>query len=221
MDGTVRAAIAAMAEDAWQPLLQDDGSPSETESVARTVHVMGGTPEAFCLVVQRRAVRPAPEDPERPVQVELAMPDREPVPVDGESALDNRYLYRAIATDLDREGWSDREIVCWYNRRADSSENRLKELRSDFGGAHLPCSGFRANAVYLALSAIAYNLLCLMRLSLPSAWHGRRAGTFRYRLYAMAGQVVRHARQRTLKVGPARLSLLDEALWRMRTCRLF
>jgi len=50
--------------------------------------------------------------------------------------------------------------------------NRTRELRSDFAGAHLLCSGFRANAVYLVLSAIAYNLLCLMRLSLPSAWHG-------------------------------------------------
>jgi len=75
--------------------------------------------------------------------------------------------------------------------------------------------------VALALSAIACSLLCLMRLSLPSAWHGTRAGTFRYRLYAMAGQVVCHARQWTLKVGPARPGLLDEALWRMRTCRLF
>ncbi len=56
---------------------------------------------------------------------------------------------------------------------------------------------------------------------LPSAWQGRRAGTFRYRLYAMAGQVVRHARQWTLKVGPARPGLLEETLWRMRTCRLF
>jgi len=192
-DRTVRAAIAAVPEDAWQPLPREDGSLPETESVARTVPVMGG----------------------------IAMPDREPVPIDGERTLDDRYLYRTMTTDLDREGWSDREIVCRYNRRADASENRLKELRSDFGGAHLPCSGFRANAVVLALSAIAYSLLCLMRLSLPPAWHGSRAGTFRHRLYAMAGQVVRHARQWTLKVGPARPGLLEETLWRMRTCRLF
>jgi len=126
-----------------------------------------------------------------------------------------------MATGPDREGWSDARIVCRYHRRADAPENRTRELRSDFGGARPPCSGFRASAVYLALSAIAYNLLCLMRLSLPPAWHGSRAGTFRHRLYAMAGQVVRHARQWTLKVGPARPGLLEETLWRMRTCRLF
>ena len=60
-----------------------------------------------------------------------------------------------------------------------------------------------------------------MRLSLPLKWHAKRAGTFRYRLCAMAGQVVRHARQRVLKVRPADLGLLDETLWRMRTCRLY
>ena len=63
----------------------------------------------------------------------------------------------------DREGLGDAEIVWWYNQRADSSENRLKELRSDFSGAHLPCSTFRANAVYLYLNVIAYNLLVLLR----------------------------------------------------------
>jgi len=68
-DRTVRAAIAAVPEDAWQPLPREDGTLSETESVARTVPVMGGTPEAFCPVVQGRAIRPAPEDPDRPVQV--------------------------------------------------------------------------------------------------------------------------------------------------------
>jgi len=113
---TVRAAIAAVPEDAWQPLPREDGTLSETESVARAVPVMGGTPEAFCPVVQGRAIRPAPEDPDRPVQVELAMPDREPVPVDEESALDDRYPYRAMATGPDRETMI-REIAAWQNQR--------------------------------------------------------------------------------------------------------
>lgn len=220
MDSTVQDAVAAIPEDAWQPLLQADGCLSETESVARTVHVMGKTPEAFCLVVQRKvAKRPKPKHPDQPEQVEIEM--QELYPVDGESALDGRYIYRAIATDFDREGWDDHRIVWRRSQRAEASENRIKELRIDFAGAHLPCSGFRANAVYLALSSIAYNLLCLMRLSLPLKWHAKRAGTFRYRLYAMAGQVVRHARQRVLKVRPADLGLLDETLWRIRTCRLY
>ena len=55
----------------------------------------------------------------------------------------------------------------------------------------------------------------------PAGRRARRAGTFRHRLYAMGGQVVRHARQRVLKAVPSSLGRLGEALWRMRTCRLF
>ena len=77
----------------------------------------------------------------------------------------------------------------------------------------------RASAGCLCLTVIACSLPVLMRLSLPPEWRTRRAGTFRHRLYAMAGQVVRHARQRVLKAVPSSLGLLGEGPWRMRTCR--
>jgi len=104
----------------------DDGAFSETGSVARTVHAMAGTPEAFCLAVQGKAVdRPGQEDPDRPVQAEIEMPDQEPYPVDEESALDSRYICRAIATGLDGEGWSDAQIAWRHSQRADASENHI------------------------------------------------------------------------------------------------
>ncbi len=187
---------------------------------------MGETPKAFCLVVQKTRVpgKVKPKDPDTPAQpeqTEIRMQEQQLNPVDGESALKDGFIYRAIATDPDRDGLGDAEIVWWYNQRADSSENRLKELRSDFSGAHLPCSTFRANAVYLYLNVIAYNLLVLLRMTLGLEWHGNRAGTFRSRLYDIAGLIVRHSREWVLKVNPVDRKLLDEALWMIRTCRLF
>jgi hypothetical protein len=61
------------------------------------------------------------------------------------------YIYRAIATN--REGLGDSQIVHWYNQRAEDSENRIKELKLDFGGDTLPCSDFNANALYFLISA--------------------------------------------------------------------
>ena len=59
----------------------DDGAFSEAGSAARTVHAMAGIPEAFCLTVQGKAVdRHGQEDPDRPVQAEIEMPDQEPYP---------------------------------------------------------------------------------------------------------------------------------------------
>ena len=54
-------------------------------------------------------------------------------------------------------------MVHWYNQRAESSENRFKELRRDFAGARLPCGQFHANAAYFKLAAMACNLMALRR----------------------------------------------------------
>ena len=48
-----------------------------------------------------------------------------------------------------------------------TSVNRLKELRSDFAAARLPCGDFDANVAWLMLSSIAYNLFALTRMVLP------------------------------------------------------
>ncbi len=71
------------------------------------------------------------------------------------------------------------------------------------------------------MNGIAYNLLVLLRMTLGLKWYGNRAGTFRTRLYDMAGLIVRHSREWVLKVNPVDLQLLDETLWMIRTCRLF
>ena len=226
MSKNVRELIAGIPESDWQPVVYEHGQISETEFLARTLHAMDKTPEAFCLVVQKpKVAKPSksndPDTPPQPEQMEIEMQEQSLNPVDGESALKDGYIYRAIATDLDLEGFSNQEMVWWYNQRADASENRIKELRSDFSGAQLPGGTFRANAVYLYLNVIAYNLLALVRMSLGTEWYGCRANTIRSRLYDMAGLVVRHARQWTLKVNSVDLKLLDETLWMIRTCRLF
>ncbi len=69
--------------------------------------------------------------------------------------------YRAIATNQDN--WADNQIVHWYNQRAEGSENRIKELKLDFGGGTLPSSNFEANAIYFLTSTLSYNLFVLMR----------------------------------------------------------
>ena len=107
-------------------------------------------------------------------------------------------------------------MVHWYNQRGESSENRLKELRSDFAAARLPCGDLDANAAWLILSCIAYNLFALMRMVLPHGWSTARAPTVRLRLYDVAGQIVRHARQWTVKVNACHRQMMDEALDQIR-----
>ncbi len=53
MSQNVHAVIAEIPESEWQPVVDEDGTVSETEFLARTWHAMSKTPEAFCLVIQK------------------------------------------------------------------------------------------------------------------------------------------------------------------------
>jgi hypothetical protein len=44
--------------------------------------------------------------------------------------------------------------VHFYNQRAEDSENRIKELKNDFGAKQMPCADFNANALYFDISLI-------------------------------------------------------------------
>ena len=74
-------------------------------------------------------------------------------------------MYRALATNLNLQtNWDEHKVVHFYNQRGEASENRIKELRSDFGGAHLPCGDFGANAACFKLCALAAQIV----------YHGRQ-----------------------------------------------
>ena len=55
MDTTLKESISSIKADQWEALVYADGTVSETEQVARTVHVTGNT-DAFTLVVQRKCI---------------------------------------------------------------------------------------------------------------------------------------------------------------------
>ena len=203
MDSSVKETKSGIKECDWRSLVYRDGSESDTEQVARSVHVMNETPQAFTLVVQRKRI-----DDDDNSQLDIFINS------DDETVARGRYIYRAIATNLDE--LSDSEMVHWYNQRGEASENRLKEFRSDFAAARLPCGDFHANAAWLMLSSIAYNIFALMRMVLPKLWSTARAPTVRLRLYDVAGQIVCHARQWTVKVNACHRQMMDEALNRVR-----
>jgi hypothetical protein len=133
-------------------------------TVYRITHWIGDYEKPFTLVIQRTRM---------PGQMELGLEANE----EGEQIYAQGYLYRAIASN--QEDWSDHRIVHWYNQRAEDSENRIKELKLDFGGDVLPCSNFQANALYFLITALSYNLFALMRHLLPEELASHRAMTIR------------------------------------------
>lgn len=197
MSNELRQMILSTKE--WQPLIYRDGSSSQSESTCRLIHTVTGLETPFEVVVQRKPKHGQHE-------IELA----ENAPQSLESIEHNGYIYRAIATN--RNDLSQSEAIHWYNQRGEHSENRIKELKADFGANLMPCGQFHANALYFSLTTLAYNLFALMRQLLPAPWEVCRAKTLRWRLFALAGKVVRHGRKIRLKLTSPNTQTLNAAM---------
>ena len=197
MNAAVKELLASLSDDDWQPLLDKKGNPINDQETYRTANCIGDYEKAFTLVIQRKIIKGQ-------INIDLDADNT------GEEISSQGYIYRAIATNQDQ--WNDSQIIHWYNQRAEDSENRIKELKLDFGGDTLPCSDFNANAFYFLLSALSYNLFALMRQLLPEELAHHRAITMRWRLYAMAAKVVKTARQLYIKLQEKNKSSLAQVL---------
>ena len=197
MNATIKELLAELSDDDWQPLLDKKGVSINGQETYRTSSCIGDYEKSFSLVIQRKKIKGQ-------INIDLDVDSTD------EEISSQGYIYRAIATNQDE--WSDSQIVHWYNQRAEDSENRIKELKLDFGGDTLPCSDFNANALYFLLSALSYNLFALMRQLLPEELAHHRAITMRWRLYAMAAKVVKTGRQFYVKLQEKNRSLLERVL---------
>jgi len=197
----MRDQIEGVSASDWQPLLDKSGQPIPGQDTYRTSFCIGQYEQAFTLVIQRKACRN---------QLELL--DTHPEGAD--EIRQGSYVYRAIATN--RDTMSDSAVIHWYNQRAEDSENRIKELKLDFGGDTLPCSDFEANALYFLISALSYNLFALMRHVLPEQLSRHRVLTIRLRVYAIAAKVVRTGRQLWVKLSARHRVVLEEMLMVLR-----
>ena len=170
-DRKVQAAIDAIADDAWTPIPYwiDGGA-----DVAETTYTAfaGSKHETTCRLLVRR-VRPTPGS---------------------QLAMDVVFDHHAILTDRD----GDLLEVEADHRRHAVVEHAIADLKHHAGLAHLPSGKFAANAAWLALVGIAYNLA---RWTANAAGLGRvTTKTLRLTIIATPARLVRSARQLRLRM---------------------
>ncbi len=86
------------------------------------------------------------------------------------------------------------EVIWKHNGRGDC-ENWHKELKIGFGMEQMPCGQLDTNPLYFAIGVLAYNLAQLLkRQVLPASYRTATVTTLRWKLYRLAGKLVRHAR---------------------------
>jgi len=171
-DVAVKREIKNLKESDWKPYRTQDGIARDRE-IAETVHTMNGTKQAFRLIVLRWL---------------------NPKPTLFES---ERYCYHVVATNREE---SAAEVIWKHNGRG-NSENWHKELKIGVGMEQMPCGQKEANAVYFGIGVLAYNLAQLItRRVLPESYRTAPLATLRWKVYRLAGKLVRHARGLILQI---------------------
>lgn len=108
-----------------------------------------------------------------------------------------RYLYRAWLTNLPL---TSAGVWHFYDGRA-GMEPRIGELREDFALRKIPTRAFAANALYLEVIRLAYNLVtAFQQTCLPDQWQHLTLSKLRYRLFWLPGELTRPQNRPTLRL---------------------
>ncbi len=111
-----------------------------------------------------------------------------------------RYQYRCWVTNLDL---SPAGVQHFYDGRA-AIEVRIRELREDFALTRIPTRRFAANALYLEIIRLAYNLVtAFQRLCLPDDWQTFTLQKLRHKLFLLPGQLARPQNRPVLRLNSA------------------
>jgi len=184
-DVAVKREIQSLPEGDWKPYRTQDGIATDRQ-IAETVHTMNGTEQAFRLIV-------------------LRWPNPQPNLFEASA-----WCYHVVATNREEAA----QEVIWKHNGRGQSENWHKELKMGVGLERMPCGQFEANAMYFAIGVLAYNLAqVLKRRALPQSYGTATMATLRWKLYRLAGKLVRHARcwVLRLKADLEKLELLHSA----------
>ena len=108
-----------------------------------------------------------------------------------------RYLYRAWITNLPL---TPAGVWHFYDGRA-GMEPRIRELREDFALRKIPTRAFAANAIYLEVVRLAYNLVtAFQRTCLEENWRDLTMGKLRHKLFWLPGELTRPQNRPTLRL---------------------
>jgi hypothetical protein len=183
---SIKAAVTAIPDEAWVPIpywssdglfgYHDDGTPISGADVAEVGYTaFADTPDAVDVRLVVRRVRPTPGS---------------------QLALDVVFDHHAFITD--RPG--DLLQVEANHRRHAVVEKVIEDLKNGCGLAHLPSAKFAANAAWLALASIAYNLGRWCAALTGGSWVTASTASLRRKLFAIPGRLVHSARRLHLRL---------------------
>ena len=215
--------LAGLAEDDWHDAIEMDNA-----QVAVAEYCPDWWPANTRLLVRRVLLDPArvSADP-RSRRRRTLHPDQRALPFPELGSVGAVYAYSFILTNLDVTA-PDKAVAAehWYRHRT-TVGNIFRDSKLGAALRHLPSGYPQVNLAWMWGALLAANMAAwLHQLTGTTAGedilhgHGVRGGkamiaTLRWRLIAVPGRLIRHARHLTLRLPPG-YSLLSEVLARLR-----
>jgi hypothetical protein len=215
--------LAGLAEDAWHDAIEMDNA-----QVAVAQYCPDWWPAGTRLLIRRVRLDPAQvsADP-RSRRRRTLHPDQRALPIPELARQPAIYAYSFILTNLDVTTPDKAAAVeHWYRHRT-TAENLFRDSKLGAALRHLPSGYPQVNLAWMwgallaaTMAAWLHQLTGLTAGEDILAGHGVRGGkamiaTLRWRLIAVPGRLIRHARHLTLRLPPGH-GLLPAVLARLR-----
>ena len=215
--------LGGIADDDWHDAIEMDGA-----QVAVAEYCPDWWPANTRLLIRRVALDPAQvsADP-RSRRRRTLHPDQRTLPIPELARAGAIYAYSFIMTNLDVSS-PDKAIAAehWYRHRT-TVENIFRDSKLGAALRHLPSGYPQVNLAWMwgallaaSMAAWLHQLTAITAGEDILAGHGVRGGkamiaTLRWRLIAVPGRLIRHARHLVLRLPPGHY-LLPEVLARLR-----
>jgi hypothetical protein len=174
MSEALQKQIRGLAEALWKPYRED------AEVICECADVLNWDP----------LERPSSEelDPIRYLAIRISRKQ-------GELFADGK-LYKYFGVVTNRWDYDAKRLLEWQREKAGSIEAAHDVLKNELAAGVMPCSRFGANAAWLRMAVLTYNVLsALKRLALPPELLTARPKRLRFLVFNTAGRILHHARR--------------------------
>jgi len=178
MSPGLHAAIRAVSEVRWQPYNEDATAIRECAEVD---------------YVPEESMENRHREPLRYIAIRIRKKQ-------GELFADGSVVkHFAVASNL--WDWPARKLLQWHRAKAGSIEAAHDVIKNELAGGVMPSKYFGANAAWLRLVVLTFNLLtALQRLALPPELLTARPKRLRFLIFPAPGKLVHHARCTLLRL---------------------
>jgi hypothetical protein len=186
LDPKVKTAIAAIGDDAWMPIEYADAVYDE--STQRWISVAEVAEIAFTAFSSKKSAEQVPGR-----LVVRRIPDLTHTSHDGQATLFDTWRFHAFFTTTDLD-----TITADKTHRGHASIEQVHADLKDSALAHLPSGRFNANAAWLVLAVMAFNLTRAAATITGPRLARARTTTIRRTLVTVPARIASSARRLTL-----------------------